>query len=121
MGTCEMNLDKAIIPLFFAPVLFQSIRPDSTDKLEVRTNTQIPVLKKPITLDYYVPSDGEGPLFSVKYTPSYLCPSPQTAGFQYASTIKVSGRDITDEVLDRALNNYRETFQTPIEKPGNGE
>lgn len=115
MGACKKNLDKAIIPLLFAPILFHHVRPNSKISLEVRADKKIPEVNKPITLDYYVTPNGDAPLFSIKYTPSYLSPSKDSVDFQYAAAIEVSGQNITDEIVDRAVLEYQEYYQTPIE------
>lgn len=117
MGVFKRRLEKAIIPLLFAPVLFRHVRPNSKASLEVRANKKIPEVNKPITLDYYVIHNGGAPLFSIKYTPSYLSLPKDSVDFQYANAIEVSGPDVTDEIVDLAVMEYQEYYQTPIEKP----
>lgn len=117
MGVCKRNLDKAIIPLLFAPVLFRHIRPGSNANLEVMADKEAPEVNKPIRLDYYAASINV-PLFSIKYTPSYLFPIRGSVDFQYANTIEVSGPDINDEIVDRAVAEYKKEYQTSI-KPTN--
>lgn len=114
MGVFNRRLEKAIIPLLFAPVLFRHVRPNSKISLEVRADKKIPEVNKPITLDYYVTPNGDAPLFSIKYTPSYLSPSKELVGFQYTDEIEVNGPDINDEVMDRAVAEYKKEYQTPI-------